>query len=122
MEENVVAFTYAVPVLAALDVAETAGFYERVMGFTADYVAEDYGIVSRGSVTIHFWHCQDRSIAESTGCRVAVEGVDALYAAYSAEEIIHPNAPLQDQPWGTREFAVVDLNGNLLTFFERIDT
>jgi hypothetical protein len=31
---------------------------------------------------------------------------------------VHPNALLREQPWGFREFAVVDHDGNLVTFFE----
>ena len=30
-----------------------------------------------------------------------------------------PMRPLEAKPWATREFAVIDGDGNLLTFFER---
>ncbi len=36
----------------------------------------------------------------------------------SGEGIVHPNAPLELEPWGSRQLAVTDGNGNLLTFFE----
>jgi catechol 2,3-dioxygenase-like lactoylglutathione lyase family enzyme len=32
--------------------------------------------------------------------------------------MVHPNATLEDKPWGTREFAVLDPDGNLITFYE----
>jgi uncharacterized glyoxalase superfamily protein PhnB len=51
--------------------------------------------------------------------RIRVEGIDELYEHCRARGIIHPSAPLQEKPWGAREFAVVDGDGNLLTFFER---
>ena len=31
---------------------------------------------------------------------------------------MHPNASLKEQPWGSREFSVIDHDGNLVTFFE----
>lgn len=49
--------------------------------------------------------------------RVEVDDLDHLYVDYQRRGLVHPNAPLQDQPWGTREFAIRDLDGNLLTFF-----
>ncbi len=48
--------------------------------------------------------------------RVRVENPDALDAEYRARGVaIH--APLRDTPWGTREFALYDLDRNALTFF-----
>lgn len=49
--------------------------------------------------------------------RVEVDDLDHLYTECHRRDLVHPNAPLQDQPWGTREFAIRDLDGNLLTFF-----
>ena len=53
-----------------------------------------------------------------TTFRIGVRGIDELYERCRAEEIVHPNAPLEEKPWGFREFAVTDHDGNLLTFFE----
>jgi uncharacterized glyoxalase superfamily protein PhnB len=53
-----------------------------------------------------------------TTIRVGVRGIDALYEDCRSEGIVHPNAPLKEQPWGFREFAVTDNDGNLVTFFE----
>lgn len=41
------------------------------------------------------------------------------YTRTSSREIRHPNEDLEDTDWGTREFGVLDLGGNLITFFER---
>ena len=35
--------------------------------------------------------------------------------------IVHPNAPLTSKPWGTMEFAILDPDGNLITFHEDAD-
>jgi hypothetical protein len=44
--------------------------------------------------------------------------VDALYAELRPLGIVHDNASLTTQPWGDREFAILDPDGNLVTFFE----
>lgn len=60
-------------------------------------------------------------IAGTASCRIEVDQVDELYAEMAAAGVLHPTDPgrAQDTDWGTREFAVLDLEGNLLTFFYR---
>jgi len=33
---------------------------------------------------------------------------------------VHPNGPLADTPWGTREFTVLDPHRNCVAFFQPI--
>ena len=47
-----------------------------------------------------------------------LRGIDGLYEQCQEEGIVHENAPLEEKPWGFREFAVRDHDGNLVTFFE----
>ena len=115
-------FISATPVLASLDIARTVEFYRAQLGFAVLYAEQDaYGVVMRGSVSLHFWACKERHVAENTSCRVRVDGIDALYADCLARAIVHPNAPLAAKPWGSREFAIVDPDGNLVTFAETAD-
>ena len=109
----------AIPVLASLDIEATQRFYAERLGFAAVATYPDYGISARDEVQIHFWHTEDRVFAENTSCRVIVSGVDALYEEMQRSGVIHPNGELVDQPWGMREFAVVDGDGNLIWFAER---
>lgn len=112
--------THAAPILASSDIARTVRFYRERLGFTEVYMDPDkWGIVARDRVQIHFWHCTDRAIAENTACRIYVRGVDALYAEIEPHGIVHSNARLTTKPWGAREFGVLDLDGNLITFAER---
>lgn len=46
-------------------------------------------------------------------------GVDGLYREMEPRGVVHPMAQLGDQPWGTREFGILDPDNNLVTFFER---
>lgn len=115
-------FIAATPVLASLDIERSADFFASKLGFTKVHVEQGvYGIVGHGSVQIHFWPCADARIAQATSCRVQVRGVRGLFERCVGERIVHPDAPLQSKPWGTAEFAVLDPDGNLVTFFEKID-
>jgi hypothetical protein len=49
-----------------------------------------------------------------------VTEIDQLFAELETRGVIHPNARLETKPWGSREFAVLDLDGNLITFAERL--
>jgi uncharacterized glyoxalase superfamily protein PhnB len=49
-----------------------------------------------------------------------VEGVEELYKTFRPLGIVHGNAPLTDQPWGDRDFSILDPDGNLVTFFQPI--
>ena len=109
----------ATPVLASLDIARSVAFFESKLGFKKIYAQQGhYGIVASGAVELHFWACADRKIAEATGCRISVQGVGALHAQCAGHAIVHPNAGLVAKPWGTQEFAILDPDGNLITFFE----
>ena len=105
----------AIPKLASLDIERSVAFFET-LGFRRVAVYETMAIVSRDAVDIHFWLTDDPQIAHATGCRVNVDGIDALYDEYLPLKIVHPKDPLADKPWGLREFSIVDVDGNLVTF------
>jgi DNA-binding transcriptional MerR regulator len=109
----------AIPVLASLDIEATQRFYADKLGFTAVALYPDYGIVARDGVQIHFWLTDDADIPKATSCRIDVDGVDQLYDEMRATGVVHPNGVLTDQPWGLREFAVLDADGNLIKFGQR---
>ncbi|MBW4472003.1 MAG: VOC family protein [Stenomitos rutilans HA7619-LM2] len=111
-------FLSTVPMLPAVDIAATIDFYQQKLGFTTDFQSDDYAGLHRGSVQIHLWLSSDRQLAENTSCRINVSGIDALYDEYQTQNLIHPNGALATKHWGLREFAVLDLNGNCLTFAE----
>jgi hypothetical protein len=105
----------AIPKLASLDIERTLTFFERI-GFERCAVYLDYGIVRRDGVQLHFWLCADPRIPKETACRIEVEDIDDLFEEMSALDVIHPNGHLENKPWGVREFSILDMDGNLLTF------
>lgn len=110
------------PVLASLDIAKTIEFYVSELGFEKVYGEQkQYGVVSRDDISIHFWACSDPEIAKATSCRIQTEGIEEMYADLSSRGVVHAKATLEDKPWGSREFGIVDRDGNLLVFFEPLE-
>jgi len=105
----------ASPTLASLDLAETVAFYEG-LGFRTGFHDEGYAIMNRDEVSLHFWKTDNPLFPKNTSCYISVKEVDSLYVEMQRENVIHPNAPLRDQPWGMREFAILDIHGNLIRF------
>lgn len=108
-----------VPTVPAQDIALSAAWYRHMLGFEVHHVEQEYGIVGRDDVYIHFWGPSGIKPGDSmTMTRLGVVEIEKWYEHCVALDIIHPNAPLTLQEWGATEFAVVDLDGNLVTFFE----
>ena len=111
----------AIPVLASLNIHKTVQFYKQKMDF--DKIGskdEDYAVISRNKVEIHFWKCNDKIHPENTSCHVHVLDVDTLYTKMKNAGVFHSNGPLKIQPWGVREFAILDEDGNMIKFGQNI--
>lgn len=110
----------AVPIIPAREIVATAAWYRDRLGFEVVHTEREYGIVARDDVQVHFWGPSGIAPKESmTMYRIEADDIAQFHEHCRAEGIVHPNAPLEDKPWGTREFAVIDGDGNLLTFFSR---
>ena len=119
-------FLAAVPALPVSDERATVRFLERALGFVElEQDGVGLGILRRDDVELHVWVADgsapgaERSLAGSASCRIEVTGVDELYRHCCALDVVHPRARLTDQPWGTREFGVLDPDGNLISLYER---
>ena len=112
--------TMAVPIIPARDTATSAEWYRDNLGFEVVHTEPEYAIVERDDVGVHFWGPSGIAPQRSdTMYRIRVDGIDELYEHCRERGLVHPNAPLEEKPWGAREFAIGDLDGNLLTFFAR---
>ena len=109
------------PILPARDFERTARFYER-LGFAvvSQYHPPDaYLILRRGDVELHFFPHFDLDPASSyAGCYIRVGDVESWFETARRMDLpasgIPRLVPLQDRPWGMREFAVIDPDGSLL--------
>ncbi|MFZ1129544.1 MAG: VOC family protein [Terriglobales bacterium] len=116
----------AIPVLPAADVVESLHWWMQVCGFEEtfrDATPPNYVGIRRGDAHLHIAGMDDKVLARKVGdqtmVRIAVEGIDGLYAEYQNRGgRVHPNGSLQTKPWGTREFGAIDPNGVCVTFLE----
>lgn len=112
----------AIPILPSRDLHETRAFYERLGFSTTGFWPEGFGgyaILVRGDLVMHFFRYADLAPGENYGqCYWRVADPDGLYAEIGAADVgAWPNARLdrlENKPWGTREFAMVDPSGNLI--------
>lgn len=109
----------AIPILPSRSVDDTVAFY-RQLGFEGNVHAHgDYAIVTRGPVELHFFtHRELRPDESSAMCYIRVADVESMYRDFSSMELPRHGIPrrdvLEEKPWGMREFAVVDPDGNLI--------
>ena len=110
----------AIPTLPSRSISATVAFYKR-LGFEggAHEFNREYAILKRGSIEVHFFtHRQLVPAESSAGCYLRVVDVESVYRAFSKSELPRTGQPrmdvLEDKPWGLREFAIVDPDGNLL--------
>ena len=110
----------AIPTLPCRSIDATTTFY-RKLGFEggAHSFNPDYAILTRGSMELHFFAHAHLIPAESwAGCYLRVADVQSLYDVALASGLSYSGIPrmdhLEEKPWGLKEFAVVDLDGNLI--------
>ncbi|WP_262248087.1 bleomycin resistance protein [Parapedobacter soli] len=111
------------PKLLMRDKAATRNFYINKLGFrefgSADF--EGYLMVEKEDIEIHFFEFKDLDPKENYGqVYIRTDDIDKLYKSYAANNLIHPNGPLERKPWGQWEFSMLDPDNNLLTFGQPI--
>lgn len=106
----------AIPILPSLDIARTRTFYEDRLGFVGQhYAAEDYLIVRRGEIELHFWRTDDKALPPVSSAYVRGRDIRDLHADFTsrgAEKL----SGITERSWGMTEFYVWDPDGNLLRF------
>jgi catechol 2,3-dioxygenase-like lactoylglutathione lyase family enzyme len=128
-----------IPALPVRDAPAAVEFYRDRLGFQVLHQEEGFAVLGRDNAQVHLWQAGDESwrervalretpissgaesfIAGTASCRIMADGVDDLYAELSAKEVLHPvsREGISDTEYGTREFATLDQDGNLISFFE----
>ena len=102
------------PELPLADVAAGVAYYRDVLGFQVNYQQHDLGVMDRDRVRLLLIARTDRHSGIGS-CYVYVEDADVLHAELRAAGANVLDDPVS-RPWGLREFHVVDLEGNRITF------
>jgi catechol 2,3-dioxygenase-like lactoylglutathione lyase family enzyme len=129
-----------VPALPVRDVRAAVAHYRERFGFDAPHETDGFAVLVRDEAVLNLWGATDEDwrsredlagkpvcsgaesfLAGTASCRIEVADVDALFDELQQADVLHPvsrdGAGATD--FGTREFATLDLDGNLLTFFHR---
>lgn len=133
-----VGLSQTIPALPVVSMVEAVAFYRDRLGFEALHHDGGFAVMCRDEVVLHLWEASDESwrerapgekpvcsgaesfIAGTASCRIVVDGVDELYEELRRADVLHPVSRdgVDDTDFGTREFATLDRDGNLVTFFE----
>ena len=130
--------TQTIPALPVRDMPAAVAFYRDRLGFEVLHHDGGFAVLCRDDAVLHLWESGDDTwrgrsdfaerpvrtgaetfIAGTASCRIETEGVDELYAELRSQGVLHRVSVqgVEDTDFGTREFATVDLDGNLITFF-----
>ena len=109
------------PILPSRSLDETREFYEK-LGFDPWHRgrgAWQYMIISRGHLVVHFFEEPGLIAGENdTSCYWRVKDADRFYEEFARLHLPSKGVPRltapEDQPWGMREFTLVDPSGNLV--------
>jgi catechol 2,3-dioxygenase-like lactoylglutathione lyase family enzyme len=103
-----------IPELPLDDVPKGVAYYRDVLGFHVNYAQHDIGVMDRDEVRVLL--IKRTSLHAGIGSFYAyVHDADALHAELLAKGARVQGEPVS-QPWGLREFQVLDLAGNRITF------
>jgi catechol 2,3-dioxygenase-like lactoylglutathione lyase family enzyme len=105
--------------ISVSDLERSARFYRDVLGFSVNYAQDDIGVMDRDTTRVLLVARTSRHSGIGS-CYFYVHDVDALHS-----ELVGKGAHVQgepvSQPWGLREFRVLDLKGNQLSFAQTFE-
>jgi len=111
------------PILGTRDIRRAITFYTELLGFKlafADKVEPpNYVGFRRDAVELHMQFQFEHEMG-TIRLRFLVEDPDALFTEYRQRGIECTANGIRDTPWGTREFALYDLDRNALTFYRHL--
>lgn len=127
-----------IPALPVQSITTAVAHFRDRLGFTPLHVDDGFAVVQRDDARVHLWQAADRSwtnredlherpvhsgaesfLAGTASCRIETEDVDGLYAELAAMDVLHPVSRdgVTETDFGSREFATLDPDGNLVEFF-----
>jgi predicted enzyme related to lactoylglutathione lyase len=102
------------PELPLGDVAAGVAHYRDVLGFRINYAQHDIAVMDRDHVRILLIARSQRHQGIGS-CYVYVDDADRLHAELRARGANVVDEPVS-KPWGLREFHILDLENNQITF------
>lgn len=107
------------PSMPLSNVPAGVAYYRDILGFSINYQQHDLGVMDRDEVRI-LLTARTTQYTGIGNCCVYIRNADALYEELLAKGA-HIPAPPVSQPWGLREFHVMDPEGNVITFAQTFE-
>jgi catechol 2,3-dioxygenase-like lactoylglutathione lyase family enzyme len=139
----VVKLEQTTPAMPVREMPFAVAFYRDRLGFAVLHHDDGLAVLGRDDAVVHLWESGDEgwrqrddvaqrpvcsgaesSIAGTASFRGRAQGVDELYEELRAADVLHPVSQdgVDETDFGTREFAALDPDGNLITFFEWVSS
>ena len=113
-------FEAVVPIIpAGPDMSAALAFYVGKLGFATISPGEDTVVIQRGAVQLILQKSDDTYWASQTAIRIRVRDLEATYTEMRDAGVGNAckMTGIMNQPWGTREFHVVEPFGVCLHFY-----
>ena len=108
------------PIVGTRDIRRAIEFYTQQLGFQLAFRDEadppNYVGFRRDAVELHMQFQFEYEMG-TIRLRFLIEDPDALFNEYRQRGVECTPNSVHDTPWGTREFALYDLDRNALTFY-----
>jgi catechol 2,3-dioxygenase-like lactoylglutathione lyase family enzyme len=112
------------PIIGTRDIERAIAFYTEKLGFALAFRdggdPPNYVGFRRDGVELHMQFQFEHEMA-MIRLRFLVEDPDALYDEYRRRGVECTEAGIANTSWGTREFALWDLDRNALTFYRDLE-
>lgn len=111
------------PIIGTRDVQRAIEFYTGKLGFQLAFQDNpdkpNYVGYQRDEVELHMQFQYEYEMS-TIRLRFLVDDPDALFAEYQQRGVECSASGISDTPWGTREFALYDMDRNALTFYRNL--
>jgi len=108
-----------IPKIYYTRLADGLAFFVDGLGFSILHQDSSMAVVARGGAKAYLVQSPVGAAAERPDLGVDTDDIEALYAEMSkrAPQLLHPQcSTVKQQPWGSREFAMLDATTVCVTF------
>lgn len=100
-----------IPKVFYADIAVGLDLFVRCLGFELEYQDDSISVLARDGAKVYLMENAQLAALDRPELSIDTDDIDAIYQEIKlrAPEMLHPNSNVvKRQPWGSKEFAVLD--------------